>query len=415
MNKASWEVSADRPAGGFVLIRAELLFAVWWCYERGTIQLADVRMWFALQEVVARRCTIGPRRQTRFTTEELMELTGQRRRGSVKASLRRLEEGGLARSRRSAITFAKSIDEVALRERTAFETRLGLIANHRRRVPVPRRILRWLAASSRRVLIAATLGHLLRLLYLRDGACRADGNCKASWLAATFAINVRSVKQGRKRLMECGLLRAQEMPQWYRNRYGWRGSLNLQWTASDAAPNAKQERREPPLPKASMCIQQPPPRQNRKLSSRDSNQKPASRPLGSCGKERGCLGEITTAELRDDQGTKRLLKRAVTNRLVGPGDRLNVFAAAEHALRVGTRNPAGLFVWLIVNRRWDFVTQGDEDEARRRLLRMERSPTRLPPGRVGELLEAMRFSTCTPPDQANLSGIDAVLQQCLAA
>jgi hypothetical protein len=127
------------------------------------------------------------------------------------------------------------------------------------------------------------------------------------------------------------------------------------------------------------------------------------------------LGEITTAELRDDQGTKRLLKRAVTNRLVGPGDRLNVFAAAEHALRVGTRNPAGLFVWLIVNRRWDFVTQGDEDEARRRLLRMERSPTRLPPGRVGELLEAMRFSTCTPPDQANLSGIDAVLQQCLAA
>ncbi len=415
MIKGSWEVTADRPAGGYVAIRAELLFAVWWCYERSTIELADVRMWFALQEVVARRCTFESGRSARFTTGELMELTGQQRRASIKASLRRLEKAGLARSRRSSITFPRSIDEIALDEKAEFDGRLALITNRRRRVPVPRRILRWLAGKSRRVLIATTLGHLLRLLYLRNGACRADGNCKASWLALVFAIDVRSVKQGRRRLIECGLLQTQDAPQWYRNRYGWRGAINLQW-AVDNSVQRKRPSRKRTLPRQRFVAKRPPPRQNQKLSSRDSNQKPARRTVGSCGKERWGLGEVELAMLHDDQLTLRLLDCAIQRRIVGTGDRLNVFAAAEHALRVGSRNPAGLFVWLVVNRRWDYVTQADEDAARRRLQRIEDVPASLPPGIIAERLRnGIREGADRRSDETGIAQISTVLQQCLAA
>lgn len=371
MNKPTWEITRDRPEGGFVLIRAEILFAAWWCYEQGSITLADLRLWFALQEVVARRCTLDPKRKALFTTSELMELTAQRRATQIRTSLGRLEDVGLAKARRSSIAFPHSIDALSLELPTDFKERLALIANHRRRVPVPRRILRWLAVGSRRVLIAATLGHLLRLLYLRNGRCRADGNCKASWLAAAFGINVRSAKQGRKRLIQCGVLSTLEIPQWYRNRYGWRGTINLTWAPHTTIHARSVKRPEPPLPSRKVGSKQAPPRQNRKLSPRSNNQKPANRPIGFCEKARSHLGRVELVELRNDQRTEQLLERAIQKKILGAGDRLNVFAAAEHALRVGSRNPAGLFVWLVANRRWEHITQADEDAAVRRLKRLD--------------------------------------------
>ena len=413
MTLTAWnKVTAERPAGGYVPIRADQLFAVWWCYEKGSIRLADVRVWFALHEVVGRRCLINPRRKPQFTTGELMELTGLRRQGTLRTSLRRLEELGLACSRRSSIRFATSVDNVGVVDRSEFQQRLNLIANHRRRVPVPRRLLRWLAAGSRSVLIATTLGHLLRLLYLRDGICRADGNCKASWVAAVFAINVRSVKQGRRRLIGSGLLQPQPMPQWYRNRYGWRGSVNLAWAVENSRePTSPSAKRTPP-PRRSR-FKQSPPRQDQKLSPRGSNQKPVPRRNGFC--RRRSLGFVDLTELRDDRSVERILNHAVARRVVRSTDRLNVFAAAEHALRVGSRNPAGLFVWLVVNRRWDHVTQADEDAARRRLQRLDEPGVLLALNlRVERGRSELRLRT---KEEANrgLAHAAAVLQQCLAA
>ena len=49
------------------------------------------------------------------------------------------------------------------------------IPNHRRLVPVPRRILRLLAGGCRPALIATILGHLIRCLYLKGGQCLGRG------------------------------------------------------------------------------------------------------------------------------------------------------------------------------------------------------------------------------------------------
>jgi len=53
----------------------------------------------------------------------------------------------------------------------------------------------------------------------------------------------------------------------------------------------------------------------------------------------------------------------------GEGDWRWFVGAAVHALRVGDKNPCGLFVALVRNRdtRGLWVTQADEDEANRRI------------------------------------------------
>ena len=62
-------------------------------------------------------------------------------------------------------------------------------------------------------------------------------------------------------------------------------------------------------------------------------------------------------------------------------DRLNFFAAANHARVIGSRNPPGLFVRIVRSGLWNFLTQDDEDVARvqlRRVLYPEGAPPESP-------------------------------------
>lgn len=55
-------------------------------------------------------------------------------------------------------------------------------------------------------------------------------------------------------------------------------------------------------------------------------------------------------------------------------DLLNVFAAAERAIEIGT-NPGGLFVRIVRGKLWNKITQQQEDRARQRLRKL-RNPER---------------------------------------
>ena len=275
---------------------------------------------------------------------------------------------GLVTCKRSKIVFAASAACVNI-DQAEFQQRLKMITNRRRKVPVPRRLIRLMAKQGRRVLIATLLGHLLRLMYLRNGACRADGNCKSGWLANVFGIDTRSVKDGRKKLVTLGILTRQPMAQWYTNRYGWRGSFNLSWQLVDKSKSVKPSiGAKRSLPETDRDTKRPPPIENQYLSSRKRNKKPLR---GHIGSRKRTLGRISRRELHDSEALTAIFSRARQQGLVEAGDRLNVFAAAEHAKRVGTRNPPGLFAWLVVNRKWDYVTIVDEEAA---LSRSRREP-----------------------------------------
>ena len=86
-------------------------------------------------------------------------------------------------------------------------------------------------------------------------------------------------------------------------------------------------------------------------------------------------------DLRDPARLLDLHAQAVAAGYVSSSeaDRLNFFAAANHARVIGSRNPPGLFVRIVRSGLWNFLTQDDEDVARVQLRRVL-YPEGAPPG-----------------------------------
>jgi hypothetical protein len=225
----------SKPKGGYLLIPAVRLALVWWAYHERLIRLVDLRVWFAAGEMVARRCGRQAPRHCRYGLDELQRLTGLSTR-RLKDSLRRLQAARLLSWSKSAITFPASPEVVTLRDRAGFRDFLDKIPNHRRLVPVPRRILRLLAGGARPALIATILGHLVRCLYLKGGKCLDRGRVKASWIAETFGVGLRRVKQARHDLVAMGWLIPIQADQWQLNRWGSHVRINLAWSRLDGIP-----------------------------------------------------------------------------------------------------------------------------------------------------------------------------------
>jgi hypothetical protein len=221
-----------KPNGGYQLIPAVRLALAWWAYREKLIRLVDLRVWFAAWEMRARRCRTPSPLPRRFGLDELRRLTGLSPK-RLKASLRRLEAAGLLAWSESAIGFPGSPEAVPFADRDGFRRFLDRIPNHRRLVPVPRRILRLLAGGARPALIATILGHLFRCLYLKGGKCLPVGRVKASWIADTFGIALRRVKQARQELIALGWLVPLESRQWALNRWGALIRINLDWSRLD--------------------------------------------------------------------------------------------------------------------------------------------------------------------------------------
>jgi hypothetical protein len=417
--------TAHKPAGGFRFIAVEQLCFAWWAYGERLILLVDLCVWFAAHELVARRCLLRPGQQVYYTYDELRGLVGGGR--HVKASLRRLTTAGLLTWSPESITFPAHVPDA--HACPGLWAMLGQIRNHRRLVPFPRRLLRFIAGGCRAVVIATILGHLFRCLYYRQGECRPTGLCKASWIAEVFGISLRSVKAARHYLVEdLQLLLLVEVPYWVRNRYGQKMTLNLQWarpieeivdqppvvesTAEDAVHEIA------PLP-ATNLHEFAPPDSHQKTPPEEKYQKPAAGgpagvlttlftearealrndtalldephpivtrivsvplpqgvPTAPAAAPRAAVLPPTLTHIvpQDLQETGRLLvlyEQARQRGLIGPAeaDRLTFVALAQHVLTYRPANAGGLFQRLLTRRRFHFVTQDDEETALQRLKR----------------------------------------------
>ena len=93
------------------------------------------------------------------------------------------------------------------------------------------------------------------------------------------------------------------------------------------------------------------------------------------------LRDVTLADLGDVSRLLALHQQARARGWLrgGEAERLNVVAAAVHARRVG-QAPCRLFVALLRDRRWEVITQADEDQAHRLLREHADGPSqRRPP------------------------------------
>ncbi len=378
-----------KPRGGFVLISVMKLGMVWWAFKAKLLRASDLRVYFACHLAVAARCRTGSDRVSRFTLGELARLTGVGEK-SVRSSIRRLEASGLLTWSEAAISFTSSPDSLPVSDLSGFWAMFEKLPNRKRLVPVPRRILRLVAAGASSNLIATILGHLIRCLYYwPDEGCRSQGSCKSSWIASAFGISLRGAKAARKELLALGFLIRNESPQWRMNRLGLEVEINLEWDGPrerKAGPESKERvtksEREVAPPPAQICTAFAPPESDKELSYGESkNQKPAfSGPSGDCissekTEKRGgeaappTLRNIVPADLRDTGRLLELHREAVEAKLIAGSERerLLFVAAGEHARSIGKGNPCGLFIHLVRGKLWHFLTADDEDRGNARL------------------------------------------------
>ncbi len=358
-----------KPAGGFTLVSGTVLLAAWAAYRRGDLRLVDLRVWFACLELTARRCGLIKGRSPSYRIEEIHGLVGGVGGEHIRHSITRIEKTGLLAWSESSIVFPKS-DGVLSQE--GLGPMLDFVPNHRRLIPVPRRIIRLIAGGARRVVIASILGHLLRCLYYRGGLCHAEGTCKASWIADVFGVNVRNVKAARKHLVGIGWLVPISTRQTVLNRFGQRICVNLEWSRNDISQTSKRS-----LPSTVSTTELPPPYNDKKLSSRIyMNQKPGNGPSGVSKQPkregRPTLRHVVQEDLHDPRRLEVLHRQAIAAALISQSesDRLRFFAAAEHAKAIGTRNPCGLFATIVRRGLWGFITQDDEDAANQAVKRL---------------------------------------------
>jgi len=363
---ATLRVCGRKPEGGFCFVPGIALMAAWFAFRREIIELLDLRVWLACFEVLARRCRATKGKPVRYRIEEIQSLVQSRSAEAVERALARLERAGL-------LTWSES-GPVILQGEAALEVaqRIQQVANVERRIPFPRRLLRELVRARRPVLLATAFGHLLRGMYYRGGQCVSGGRCKASWIADLFEVDVRNVKAARGELERRGWIIERTMGQTLLNRWGYAFIVNF----DSPEPSREFSGRSPPL-EASLRRQSPPPKRNMELLEGSKNQKPASRrPPGASTwntRSKPCLTNVVNRDLEETARLCVLYEEAISRGVVrdNAAERLKFFGAAQHARAIGTTNPCGLFVTLVRKRLWSFITQRDEEAARRRLALLE--------------------------------------------
>jgi hypothetical protein len=373
-----------RIEGGFVLVPVAGLMVAWWSCRSSLLGIGDFRAWLACREMVARRSASPEGLGASYGFPELARLLGVTTR-RARASVLRLVTVGLIEWSDSAIRFVDPRVEM-----TEPVEDLDAIGGGKGSIAIPRRLLRYLVAGARPAMIATALGVLLRCLSRRRGGFDGRGRIKTSWVARTFGVDDRRVKQARKELVALGWIGAETSGQRAENRWGRAYRINLAWeppfkvrtelwsAAPTASPPEAGGRSLPPLPTDDRRATATPSVDPEPLPERENDQEPAGGPAGFSIEGSGEGSKPLTAPTLDDvrledlKDTGRLLDlhcQAVAKEMVTTceADRLRFVGAAEHALAIGKVNPAGLFVWLARGRCWRYLTQADEDSARRRL------------------------------------------------
>jgi len=390
------EITASRIRGRTVEVSLVGLSIVWGMLRQEVLELRDVRAWLGLQEMRERRSKRYSQKSAkdwracqRHTFEELAVLMGTHR-AKARTSVRRLERAGVVRWSESAIEFIDVPDSVGEGESAELwklwsaAPKAGKVRG-KKKLHLPRRVLRFLARGQSRGLTAVMLAQCLRCLFFhKDQGWATRGRVKASWNAEAFDISVRSVKRARADLVARGwLVERETLGQWDLQHYGSNFEINAWWAGTDgelvendraAAPVVKLC--TPKVAPGSKRIerQMSPPIKDLSLPTELKNQKPkpqAAQTPGLVSSRKKVGGrtpsffDVTTENLKSCAEVLVLFEHAQRLGVVGCSemDRLNFVAAAVHARRIGERPPA-LFVQLIRKRLWENITHEDEDQAR---------------------------------------------------
>jgi len=183
-------------------------------------------------------------------------------------------------------------------------------------------------------------------------------------------VDPRNVKRARAMLEAIKWLSEKESDHWHRQRHGKRVIVNLQCKKHLRDRDISSAERHPEL-----CHLPPNchPQRQTENSLTDSTTRNPPRPdavvfvQGKISKP--TLRHIQPADLEDPQRVSMLFKQAVQAGYLkdSVARRLEFFAAAARAKRLGSRNSCGFFATIVRRGLWRNISQIDEDAARRAL------------------------------------------------
>src|SRR3989449_4259499 len=184
---------ARKPAGGFLDCPVDHLTLPWWMYQQGAMALGTLRVWLGTLELVEKRCCTAPEAPVHYNPEELRRLLRAPRLAPVTAGLQQLEELGLLAWSPQVIQFlpqAPVLQEALGQD--SYQTLRAQLAPGLRWVPVPRRLLVWLAQEGQPGVIATALGVLLRCMRYKARQCVAGGRVAAPWRSEEHTSELQS-------------------------------------------------------------------------------------------------------------------------------------------------------------------------------------------------------------------------------
>ncbi|MCA9274263.1 MAG: hypothetical protein KDA31_14605 [Phycisphaerales bacterium] len=395
-------------AGRYRAIQVRQLAMAWWCYRESHISFRQLRVYMAAHEMAERRRYTKPGGRTKasYSLDELKAIVGGRGSESADAALnadiRRLARLGMVSISGHAIGFAEAIDDIELEDVSGFHAMMAKLPHPDRTVPVPRRVLRATAAGFTRGMTAVVLAMLIRSLFWhRDrGAFRVDGRTKREWIADVFGVSLRSVTEGRARLIGLGWLVPRETSQFLLNRYGAHDQINTEWSTAVADSGAGEKRDAEQGGSARLSgvfqgesaspLNRSLPQEGNHINNRTSahpaehgwagpsgvslrstlgsrKERPPARGSGGASGSPN-IRDIRSADLSDTDRLLELHRQACKLGLAHASEhgRMTFFSLAERARSRGKRAGA-LFYWLIREQKTAFITLSDEDEAARRL------------------------------------------------
>lgn len=385
-----WFDVREKPVGGFARLSVHQVLLVAWARMAGLVSPFEFRLWWAAVEVRERRATAARERRGRPAVPNdfgnYAEWAGLLGSGggekTARRAFKRLHRLGLLSCSRESLRLIESPDELSREDLSGYWElleRVGLAGKRAQPLPVPRSMVRLLAGGLSRAVAFTMLGVVLRCLRRRklsgSWMCVSGGLVSATWISEAFLLGEATVKHAFKHLRSLSWLVRLETPQWVQQRYGGKTLINLDWRRPLEEQGGESESTPRTAENSALST---PPRTETKNSLRDKKTKnPVGPDRTGFSAERfrkekpPSLKHLVIEDLRSTPRLLSIFEQALGAGLVGAGygQQLNFFAAAEHSLVKGTRNPCGLFVHILKNKLWHYCTNDDEDAANERLKR----------------------------------------------
>ena len=382
------------PGGSCPILPLQLCI-IWAATEEGAVTKLARDVWFAALIVQFWRCKNKPGQPYRpsprgFRIADMAKVLRVEE-TKFRGPLQQLDQAGILRITEKGPWFVTDLadlsipDSIRVRIHTMFDQ---LHPNTRDKViAVPRRLLKLMVQCGRKtVRLATLLGLLLRMMLEKrtDQYGGHKGCCKAKWIAKLFGVGVDRVKTERRKLIAEGWFTEEPTPPRVQKRFGLWLRLNLRpipsppkpvdnGTATEVEPFKLQPLFNPKLPSEEGMFN------NQNLAKYPPPGVEQS-PLITVEKKPSWT-DITEEDLHLPDRRMDLFEDVVTRGVLRntQADRLTFLSAIARTLHKATSNVGGFLRRLIETPDYrGFITQADEDTARRWLRESEGTTPPMP-------------------------------------